>query len=116
MVLSSQKIYIINNRPTRFLCVTLMLCGVLIFSFFTSNIILFYILFEASLLPTLILILGWGYQPERLQAGVYLMIYTVTASLPLLFSIIIMMKGSFTLCFFLPFWSFLYGGDFLFIW
>ena len=100
---SSQKIYVISNGVGRFLCVVLLLCMVLVYSFFTRNIILFYILFEASLLPTLILILGWGYQPERLQAGVYLIIYTVTASLPLLFSIIIIIKRSFTLCFFLPF-------------
>nr|AJF48481.1 NADH dehydrogenase subunit 4 [Sweltsa longistyla] len=33
------------------------------------------------------LILGWGYQPERLQAGVYLLFYTLLASLPLLVGI-----------------------------
>lgn len=116
MVLSRQKIYIIKNSYTSFLSVVLALCVVLVFSFFTRRMILFYILFEASLLPTLMLILGWGYQPERLQAGVYLIIYTVTASLPLLFSLIIIIKSSYSLCFFLPFWSFSYSGDFLFIW
>jgi len=49
-----------------------------------NNIFYFYILFETSLIPTLIIILGWGYQPERLQAGIYLIIYTIRASLPLL--------------------------------
>lgn len=44
---------------------------------------MFYFFFEASLIPTLFLILGWGYQPERLQAGVYIIIYTVSASMPL---------------------------------
>lgn len=34
------------------------------------------------------LILGWGYQPERLQAGVYLLFYTLLASLPILVCII----------------------------
>jgi NADH-ubiquinone oxidoreductase chain 4 len=33
------------------------------------------------------LILGWGYQPERLQAGIYLLFYTLLASLPLLVGI-----------------------------
>jgi len=28
----------------------------------------------------------WGYQPERLQAGVFIIIYTVCASLPILAS------------------------------
>uniref|UniRef100_A0A336MVL7 NADH-ubiquinone oxidoreductase chain 5 n=1 Tax=Culicoides sonorensis TaxID=179676 RepID=A0A336MVL7_CULSO len=36
-----------------------------------------------SLIPTFFLILGWGYQPERLQAGFYLLFYTLFASLPL---------------------------------
>lgn len=44
----------------------------------------FYLFFEGRLIPTLLLILGWGYQPERLQAGVYLLFYTLLASLPLL--------------------------------
>ena len=32
----------------------------------------------------MVLILGWGYQPERLQAGLQMIIYTVCGSLPLL--------------------------------
>lgn len=35
-------------------------------------------------MPTIALIILWGYQPERLQARIYLIIYTVTASLPML--------------------------------
>lgn len=57
-------------------------------AFSISNIILFYVFFEASLLPTLLLIIGWGYQPERLQAGTYIILYTVAASLPLFLIII----------------------------
>jgi len=34
------------------------------------------------------LILGWGYQPERVQAGIYLLFYTLLASLPLLVGIL----------------------------
>jgi NADH-ubiquinone oxidoreductase chain 4 len=40
--------------------------------------------FESRLIPTLFFILGWGYQPERVQAGIYLLFYTLLASLPLL--------------------------------
>jgi len=40
------------------------------------------------LIPTLFLILGWGYQPERFQAGIYLLFYTLLASLPLLVGIL----------------------------
>ena len=30
------------------------------------------------------IILGWGYQPERIKASLYILFYTITASLPLL--------------------------------
>ncbi len=60
------------------------LCLVLVLAFSASNLFIFYVFFEASLIPTLILIIGWGYQPERLQAGTYIILYTVGASLPLL--------------------------------
>nr|YP_010970167.1 NADH dehydrogenase subunit 4 [Phyllidiella hageni]WNR50678.1 NADH dehydrogenase subunit 4 [Phyllidiella hageni]WNR50691.1 NADH dehydrogenase subunit 4 [Phyllidiella hageni]WNR50704.1 NADH dehydrogenase subunit 4 [Phyllidiella hageni] len=65
------------------LCLSFLLL-MLVFAFSTCNIIMFYVFFEASLIPTLFLIIGWGYQPERLQAGTYMMLYTVGASLPLL--------------------------------
>jgi len=45
-------------------------------------------MFECSLFPTLLLILGWGYQPERIQAGLYIIIYTIIGSLPLLLMLI----------------------------
>jgi len=56
----------------------------LIIAFSVKRLISFYFFFEASLIPTLILIIVWGYQPERLQAGRYIILYTVFASLPLL--------------------------------
>lgn len=61
---------------------------VLIISFLTRNYLIFYFFFEISLIPTLLIIMGWGFQPERLQAGIYFMLYTLTASLPLLARII----------------------------
>ena len=65
------------------LCIYLiMLICVLIFT--VSRWIEFYFFFESSLVPTFLLILGWGYQPERLQAGVFILMYTVCGSFPLL--------------------------------
>nr|AKE36680.1 NADH dehydrogenase subunit 4 [Meretrix lamarckii] len=49
----------------------------------------FYFFFEFSLVPTFWLILKWGYQPERLQAGLYMLMYTVSASLPLLIGLVL---------------------------
>jgi NADH-ubiquinone oxidoreductase chain 4 len=42
---------------------------------------------ESSLIPILFLILSWGYQPERVQAGFLIIIYTVVASMPFLIRI-----------------------------
>lgn len=70
--------------PEWFINLILALITLLIITFSTSNIFLFYLFFEATLIPTLILIVGWGYQPERIQAGVYMLFYTLAASLPLL--------------------------------
>nr|QOX09673.1 NADH dehydrogenase subunit 4 [Harpovoluta charcoti] len=84
MLASQNSIKIKNNKEITFSTFLVLLNLVLIMTFMSSSALLFYFLFEASLIPTLLLILGWGYQPERLQAGMYMMIYTVAASLPLL--------------------------------
>nr|YP_009948034.1 NADH dehydrogenase subunit 4 [Acanthorhynchus tenuirostris]QOH97202.1 NADH dehydrogenase subunit 4 [Acanthorhynchus tenuirostris] len=60
----------------------------ILLAFSASEIMLFYIAFEATLIPTLILITRWGNQPERLNAGIYLLFYTLASSLPLLIAIL----------------------------
>nr|QOP62240.1 NADH dehydrogenase subunit 4 [Ptilonorhynchus violaceus] len=60
----------------------------LLLAFSASELTLFYISFEATLIPTLILITRWGSQPERLSAGIYLLFYTLASSLPLLIAIL----------------------------
>nr|YP_009000599.1 NADH dehydrogenase subunit 4 [Lutraria rhynchaena]CDL72586.1 NADH dehydrogenase subunit 4 [Lutraria rhynchaena] len=52
--------------------------------FIMSGWMSFYFFFEFSLIPTLWMILKWGYQPERFQAVVFMVMYTVGGSLPLL--------------------------------
>jgi len=64
-------------------CIGILLVG----AFSVRATFLFFILFEGVLFPTLLLIVGWGYQPERLQAVVYMVIYTVIGSLPLLYGL-----------------------------
>nr|YP_002929380.1 NADH dehydrogenase subunit 4 [Meretrix petechialis]YP_003162830.1 NADH dehydrogenase subunit 4 [Meretrix meretrix]ABV53327.1 NADH dehydrogenase subunit 4 [Meretrix petechialis]ACU68436.1 NADH dehydrogenase subunit 4 [Meretrix meretrix] len=63
--------------------IVLITLGSVVF-FSVSSWMDFYFFFEFSLVPTFWLILKWGYQPERLQAGLYMLMYTVSASLPLL--------------------------------
>nr|QXU57596.1 NADH dehydrogenase subunit 4 [Calotes emma] len=54
-----------------------------------NNLMLFFILFESTLIPTLILITRWGTQPKRLEAGAYFMFYTLFGSFPLLSTILL---------------------------
>jgi len=86
-ILASYKVIIGKYSSFSFLLVVFFLLFVLIMTFSFANIFIFYFFFEFSLVPTLALVLGWGYQPERLTAGIYIIIYTIGASLPLLISI-----------------------------
>nr|AFQ62249.1 NADH dehydrogenase subunit 4 [Osphya bipunctata] len=87
MILASEKIFFKKKFSEFFLMVILLLIVSLIIAFSALDLFIFYIFFEVSLVPTLFLILGWGYQPERLQAGIYLLFYTLFASLPMMIAI-----------------------------
>nr|YP_010692608.1 NADH dehydrogenase subunit 4 [Tricentrus davidi]WBV77349.1 NADH dehydrogenase subunit 4 [Tricentrus davidi] len=76
------------------------LIGISLFVVFSSmNMIIMYISFEFLLVPLMILILGWGYQPERLRSGIYLFFYTLFGSLPLFIFIIYVYNCLFVICF-----------------
>nr|AWB99429.1 NADH dehydrogenase subunit 4 [Anopheles homunculus] len=99
MLMASEKIYLLNNYKNLFLFMLMMLLTMLVLTFSSMSMFMFYLFFEASLIPTLFLILGWGYQPERLQAGIYLLFYTLLASLPLLIGIFYILNFNYTLSF-----------------
>lgn len=105
-----------NLSPEPFLFLILLLNFALLLTFSTSNLLTFYISFEFTLLPTLFIILGWGYQPERLQAGFYLLIYTVLASLPLLINLILVFKHNQSLSFRNYIWTLPCHSTLMFIW
>lgn len=97
IILSSEIVFKIKNFLNFFLFLILFLLLMLFLTFRAIDLFLFYLFFERRLIPTLFLILGWGYQPERLQAGLYLLFYTLFASLPLLISIFFIYLNLFTL-------------------
>jgi len=72
----------------------------LIYSFTTRSVIIFYFFFEWSLIPIFAIILGWGYQPERLKAGICLIFYTLFRSLPLLIIILLIQSETFRIFFY----------------
>nr|ALO70895.1 NADH deshydrogenase subunit 4 [Scaphisoma boleti] len=87
MIMASNNIKLSKNFSGLFILKINFLMIFLILTFISLNLFIFYLFFEMSLIPTLILILGWGYQPERIQAGTYLLFYTLFASLPMMISI-----------------------------
>ena len=93
MFISQIKAPFIANLLTIFFILNI----TLVLSFTVDNLILFYFFFESSLIPIFSIILGWGYQIERLKARFFLLIYTLFASLPLLFVIILILKSGSTL-------------------
>nr|AII02277.1 NADH dehydrogenase subunit 4 [Micropterix calthella] len=84
-----------------FLLNLILLLLFLIMTFISMNLFFFYFFFESSLIPIMIMILGWGYQYERMNAMMYLMMYTLFASLPLMLSIFYLMKLKMLLIFLL---------------
>nr|YP_009743870.1 NADH dehydrogenase subunit 4 [Batocnema coquerelii]QIE12621.1 NADH dehydrogenase subunit 4 [Batocnema coquerelii] len=87
MIMSSENLFKLKYFINFFLLNIMILLILLFLTFSVMNLFMFYLFFEGSLIPTLLLIIGWGYQPERIQAGMYLMFYTLFASLPLLMGI-----------------------------
>nr|QNE85448.1 NADH dehydrogenase subunit 4 [Morinia doronici] len=101
MMMASEVIYKMNNYVNLFLFNIILLLILLVMTFSSISLFMFYLFFESSLIPILFLILGWGYQPERLQAGVYLLFYTLLVSLPMLISIFFLLKKTGTMNFYL---------------
>nr|AII23414.1 NADH dehydrogenase subunit 4 [Lanceolaria lanceolata] len=83
-LLASSEILVKGNSETSFLVCILALMEILMVCFSVDSLLTFYIFFEFSLIPTFLVIYGWGNQPERLRASKFMVLYTVGASLPLL--------------------------------
>nr|YP_006234120.1 NADH dehydrogenase subunit 4 [Trichuris trichiura]ADC43774.1 NADH dehydrogenase subunit 4 [Trichuris trichiura] len=105
----SYSIYMIKEE--KFYQKMVMLYFPLLVTFFsTDNIFMFYVMFEVSILPIFLIILGWGNQPERLMASNYLLVYTLFFSFPLMIIILLTMNfyNSFN-------WQFLEVGPFTWV-
>nr|YP_010381678.1 NADH dehydrogenase subunit 4 [Augilodes binghami]UDL72053.1 NADH dehydrogenase subunit 4 [Augilodes binghami] len=70
----------------------------LLIVFTVMDFFFFFFFFWSSMIPVFLILFGWGYQPERLSAGFYLILYTLFGSLPFLLIIFYTMNfyGSFS--------------------
>ena len=103
IIIASYQIFHTISHPRLFTLLLVFLTLTLLEAFITTNIIYFYVFFELSLIPTAFLIIIWGYQPERIPATFYLLIYIISFSLPLLVIIIYFYHQYYTLRFILNF-------------
>nr|QWX20943.1 NADH dehydrogenase subunit 4 [Apogonichthyoides taeniatus] len=85
------------NRQRTYISLLLSLQTFLILAFASSELMMFFLMFEATLIPTLMIITRWGSQAERLNAGTYFLFYTLAGSLPLLVSILFLQDCSGTM-------------------
>nr|ARF05766.1 NADH dehydrogenase subunit 4 [Loricaria cataphracta] len=85
------------NRQRTYITLLTSLQTFLIMAFGATEIIMFYVMFEATLIPTLIIITRWGNQTERLNAGTYFLFYTLAGSLPLLVALLLLHQTTGTL-------------------
>nr|URX54105.1 NADH dehydrogenase subunit 4 [Neotermes sp. 4 AB-2022a] len=108
MITASESILRSSYYSGLFLFFVVLLIIMLFCTFGSVGLFSFYLFFESSLIPTVFIILGWGYQPERLQAGIYLLFYTLLASLPMLVGIFYVYGVMYSTSFFL-----LWGNEFL---
>nr|ARS00844.1 NADH dehydrogenase subunit 4 [Salminus brasiliensis] len=101
MILASQNHTRLEplNRQRMYISLLVSLQIFLITAFGATELMLFYIMFEATLIPTLIIITRWGNQAERLDAGMYFLFYTLAGSLPLLVALLLLQQNTGTLSF-----------------
>nr|YP_010173789.1 NADH dehydrogenase subunit 4 [Gerlachea australis]QSJ54432.1 NADH dehydrogenase subunit 4 [Gerlachea australis] len=85
------------NRQRTYITLLISLQLFLILTFSATELVMFYLMFEATLLPTLMIITRWGNQAERLNAGMYFLFYTLASSLPLLVALLVLQNTSGTL-------------------
>nr|YP_002154500.1 NADH dehydrogenase subunit 4 [Oryzias sarasinorum]BAG69203.1 NADH dehydrogenase subunit 4 [Oryzias sarasinorum] len=101
MILASQNhmAHEPSNRQRTYISLLTSLQAFLIMAFGATEMIMFYVMFEATLIPTLIIITRWGNQTERLNAGIYFLFYTLAGSLPLLVALLVLQNSAGSLSF-----------------
>nr|WRY71090.1 NADH dehydrogenase subunit 4 [Dermacentor reticulatus]WRY71116.1 NADH dehydrogenase subunit 4 [Dermacentor reticulatus] len=87
MMIASTFLNMFKNKF--FVFYVMMMMNMLVLCFSSMNLLMFYLFFESVLFPIIMMILKWGNQPERIQAGFYMLMYTIFGSLPLLVLIIL---------------------------
>lgn len=78
----------VRNNRNGFYINLLLIYIILVVLFRTENILVFYVSFEATLIPMFFLILGWGYREEKTRAAFMFFYFTLVGGL---FMLIVLM-------------------------
>nr|DBA43567.1 TPA_asm: ND4 [Bombus haemorrhoidalis] len=79
----------------------LLLMFLMLMNFLAMDMLMFYFMYEASLLLIFYMIMEWGYNEDRILAAFYLMFYTLVFSMPMLYLIYELLEFSGNLNFFM---------------
>ncbi|HUF01551.1 MAG TPA: NADH-quinone oxidoreductase subunit M [Gaiellaceae bacterium] len=87
-----------RDRPRAYHALMLMLTGAVVATFASQDLLLFYVSFEAMLIPLYVLVGVWGGE-RRLQATLWFVVYTMVGSLLMLASVVAfgVTQGTFSL-------------------
>nr|ACF06390.1 NADH dehydrogenase subunit 4 [Toxocara canis] len=78
-------IVLLSEKNNSLLVLSELLVFVCVFFFVPVNVIMMYVFFELSMVPILIMILGYGSQIEKINSAYYLIFYAAFCSFPFLF-------------------------------
>nr|DBA43788.1 TPA_asm: ND4 [Bombus opulentus] len=86
----------LNEYKINCLLMNLMLILLMMINFMSMDLLIFYFMYESSLLLIFFMIMEWGYTEDRIMSSFYLMFYTLIFSLPMLYLIfkILNLEGS----------------------
>lgn len=80
----------IKKHSKELISLLLVMEGIILMVFVVLDVIVFYIFFEAVLIPMYLIIGVWGSRERKVKAGYYLFIYTLFGSVLMLISILVM--------------------------
>ena len=85
IILLSSKDFL--NKRLVFITISIIL--LISLSFLVERLLMFYVYFELRVIPLSIIIIGWGLQPERFRATLYIFLYTILRSFPFIFVLLL---------------------------
>ena len=81
---SRDSFNLIKAHANKLFTLTSAIAVTVIIVFEATSPFIFYLIFEVSVIPIFIIIIGWGYQPEKVIASISIFLYTLILAAPLI--------------------------------